>query len=65
MHLDQIRQTVGETLEELRKRVFIPEMRQQYKLTFVARHPEQPELDIVVTEDDMAGLNDLVTRRFP
>lgn len=61
--LERVRKTIGDSMEELRARVFKPEIREEYKLTFVARHPESSELDLVVTEDEKGELLALLARR--
>ena len=62
--LERTRQTIGEALEELRARIFLPDVRERYKLTFIARIPGEPEMDILVTEDDRDGLSALLDRRL-
>lgn len=64
MSLERARLAISEALEELRAGVFVPEARERYKLTFVARCPDNPELDIVVTEDGEKELLALVSRRL-
>lgn len=53
-------QVIGEHLDEIRREVFKPDTKM--KLTFIARDPGNPEADVVVSEDDLAGVAELVAR---
>jgi hypothetical protein len=53
---------IGEHLDKIRAKVFKPECREAYRLTFIARDPSNPEADIFVSEDDIEDIVDLLRR---
>lgn len=59
-----LRRAVADTLEK-RIRPLLPELGEPYKLTLLARLDTNPEGDVVVTEDDRAGLLAILGRRMP
>lgn len=62
--LNIFRHRVAEALEDLR-RDFKEDLREKYKLTFIARLPGAEEMDIIITEDDYPELRSLIDRRLP
>lgn len=62
--LREAQAVIAEKLEEIRREVFVPEERERYKLTFIARSDRGPTYDILVTEDDPGPLVDFAQRAF-
>jgi hypothetical protein len=46
----------ADMLDQLHAKVFTPEM----KLTLVARHPDKPDVNLVLTKDDMQDVINLL-----
>jgi hypothetical protein len=49
---------VSAHLDEINRKVFKPGM----KLTFIARDPDNPEADFLMTEDDLTEVAELLVR---
>lgn len=56
--LELTRDTIADALEDLRTDLFSPEMR----LTLIARHPTNPECEIVVSSDDLVAVRATIDR---
>jgi hypothetical protein len=56
VRLEILRRKVTEVLDELHQQCFTPDM----LLTFVARHPSNPECYVMVTADDLAKVAELL-----
>jgi len=54
LELELMRQEIAGHLEEVSARFAAP-----MRLTFVARHPDNPACFVIVSDDDMTGLREL------
>lgn len=60
-----LRRTVADTLERLVRPLLLEFETEAYKLTLLARMPGNAEADVVVTEDDRYGIEEILCRRLP
>ena len=60
MSIEQAKREVEKALSDLRPRVFTD----MVKLTFIMRHPNNSECEMIVTDDDLDEVKKTIERRI-